>query len=462
MLSVLIVDDDRTTRETLGDYFAGLGYAVRTAATATEGRQAAGMHSPDVAVVDVRLPDANGLTLFETLRADDPELAVVFLTGHADVPTAVRAMRDGAADFLEKPIDLPALDGAVRRAADHARMRRELTLLRARDAEALWQDSAPAGFTPAIAPSLDRLIALAARNDEVPVLIIGETGTGKGFVARRIHEMSRRAPAAFVEINGASLAGALVESELFGHEKGAFTDARQAKRGLLEVAGRGTLFLDEVAELAPEVQPKLLKVIEERTFRRVGGTATLTSDARLLAATHTPLEQAVAAGRFRADLYYRLQVLTIALPPLRDRRPEIAALARTLLPPGATLTEVAASALVAYDWPGNIRELKNALWRATILADGGAILPEHLGLGATRLAVVEREVTRPVMTLADAERVAIDAALAATSGNRTRAASLLGIARSTLNEKLRHGVTSGVPEGPPRPHVSDRIQQRSG
>lgn len=457
MLSLLIVDDDRTIRETLADYFAGLGYAVRTAATATEGRQAAAAHSPDVAVVDLRLPDADGLTLFEALRADDPEVAVVFLTGHGSVPAAVRAMRDGAADFLEKPIDLGALDLAVRRAADHAHMRRELTRLRARDSEALWQDSAPADLTPALAPSLDRLVALAARNDDVPVLIVGETGTGKGFVARRIHELSPRGAAPFVEINGASLAGALVESELFGHEKGAFTDARQTKRGLLEVAGRGTLFLDEVAELAPEVQPKLLKVIEERTFRRVGGTATLTSEARVLVATHTLLEQAVAAGQFRADLYYRLQVLTIALPPLRDRRDQIPTLATTFLPPGATLTEGAAAALVTYDWPGNIRELKNALWRATILADGGAIRPHHLGLGATRLVMADHEVAVPVMTLADAERRAIDAALAATRGNRTRAASLLGIARSTLNEKLRIASLPPLP-----PHPSPRIGQRSG
>lgn len=457
MLSVLVVDDDRTICETLAEYFAERGYVARTASTATEGRQAAAAHSPDVAVVDLRLPDADGLVLFEALRADDPELAVVFLTGHGDVPTAVRAMRDGASDFLEKPIDLTALDMAVRRAADLARMRRELALLRARDSEALWQDSAPADFTPALVPSLDRLVALAARNDDVPVLIVGETGTGKGFIARRIHELSPRSAAPFVEINGASLAGALVESELFGHEKGAFTDARQAKRGLLEVAGRGTLFLDEVAELAPEVQPKLLKVIEERTFRRVGGTATLTSEARVLVATHTLLEQAVAAGQFRADLYYRLQVLTISLPPLRERREQIPSLARTFLPAGATLTEVAAAALVAYDWPGNIRELKNALWRATILADGGTILPEHLGLGATRIVTTDREVALPVMTLANAERRAIDAALASTRGNRTRAATLLGIARSTLNEKLRTAASATLPRAPGTPpHAGQR------
>jgi DNA-binding NtrC family response regulator len=461
MPSVLVVDDDPTTRETLAEFFTGRGYLAHTAASATEGRQSAAAHSPDVAVVDLRLPDANGLTLFEALRADDPELAVVFLTGYADVPSAVRAMRDGAADFLEKPVDLPALEASVRRAADRAAMRRELSILRARDAETLWQDTASPALTPSLAPSLDRLVALAARNDDVPVLIVGETGTGKGFVARRIHELSPRSACPFVEINGASLAGALVESELFGHEKGAFTDARQAKRGLLEVAGRGTLFLDEVAELAPEVQPKLLKAIEERTFRRVGGTATLTSEARLLVATHTPLEQAVAQGRFRPDLYYRLQVLTIALPPLRDRRDQIPALARNFLPSGATLTEVAVAALVDYSWPGNIRELKNALWRAAILADGGAILPEHLGLGARRPGaefVADRPVAVPVMTLADAERRAIDAALTATGGNRTRAAGLLGIARSTLNEKLRAAAQGSAPSdgGPMRARAVGR------
>jgi len=440
-LSLLVVDDDLTTRETLADFFASLGYAARTAATATEGRQAAAAHAPDVVLVDVRLPDASGLTLFEALRADDPDVAVIFLTGHADVPTAVGAMRAGAADFLEKPVDLEALDAAVRRAADHARLTREIAVLRARDTGALWEDLAPpAGLTAVAPPSFERLVELAARNDDAPVLVTGETGTGKGYVVRRIHELSARGNAPFVEINCASLSAHFVESELFGHEKGAFTDAKQAKRGLLEVAGRGSVFLDEIAELAPEVQPKLLKVIEERTFRRLGGTATLTSDARVLVATHVPLADAAQAGRFRADLFYRLQVLTIALPPLRERRPEIPALARSLLPRGATLSDAALARLVDYWWPGNIRELKNALWRATILADGAPIGPEHLGLGAASEAATATPAAgapAPVLTLAAAERRAIDAALVATGGNKARAATLLGIARSTLNEKLR-------------------------
>jgi DNA-binding NtrC family response regulator len=434
MLSVLVVDDDATIRETLVDFFDTLGHVARGAATATEGRRAAAEHSPDVALVDLRLPDADGLRLLEVLRADHPELAVIFLTGHGDVATAVRAMREGAADFLEKPIDLEALDASVRRAAEHARLTREVAVLRAREAGALWVETTDR--TPL--PDLDRLVGLAARNDDAPVLVLGETGTGKGYVARQIHERSPRRAAPYVEINCASLSSHFVESELFGHEKGAFTDAKQAKRGLLEVAGRGTVFLDEVAELAPEVQPKLLKAIEERAFRRLGGTATLTSDARLIVATHVPLAEAVTRGRFRADLYYRLQVLTIALPPLRERRDEIPALAESLLPRGARLSASARAALVTYDWPGNIRELKNALWRASILADGSSIEPTHLGLAQPGSGAAPAPAgAREVVTLAEAERRAVLAALAATGGNKARAAERLGIARSTLLEKLR-------------------------
>ncbi len=442
-LSVLVVDDDATIRETLGDFFADQGHVVRTAESGSEARRVAAAHSPDVALVDLRLPDASGLVLLEALRADHPEVAVIFLTGHADVATAVRAMREGAADFLEKPIALDALDAAVQRAASLGRMRAELSVLRAREADELWIDRAPAQLAPSIAPSLDRLIELAARNDDAPVLVTGETGTGKGYVVRRIHEMSPRRGAPFVEVNCASLSATFFESELFGHEKGAFTDAKQAKRGLLDVAGRGSVFLDEIAELASEVQPKLLKVIEDRTFRRLGGTATLTSEARVIVATHVPLAEAVESRRFRPDLYYRLQVLTIELPPLRARRDEIPILARGLVPRGARLSEAAISAIRTYDWPGNIRELKNALWRASILADGGCIAPEHLALGAPLRPAVPATATvaaaGEVVSLEEAERRAIDAALSHTAGNKVRAAAVLGIARSTLSEKLRRG-----------------------
>jgi two-component system response regulator HydG len=429
MISVLVVDDDRTIRETLADFFDTLGYAARTAATASEGRQAAAAHAPDVVLADLHLPDASGLTLLEALRADDPELGVIMLTGQADVATAVRAMQRGALDFLEKPVDLDALAASVRRAAELVRLRREVSVLRAHRG-----DDGPAGTSlePA-GPSLERLIELAARNDDVPVLVVGETGTGKGYVARRIHDRSPRSAQPFVEVNGASLNATFLDSELFGHERGAFTDAKQAKRGLLEVAGRGTLFLDEVGELAPEVQPKLLKVLEERVFRRLGGTAELTSEARMVAATNQPLGERVREGSFRADLYYRLQVLTLTLPALRDRPEDLDALVAAFLPRGARLSAAAYRAIERYGWPGNVRELKNTLWRAALLAEGAAIEPRHLSLPQLHSG---GPTTGPV-TLAEAEARAIAAALRATEGNKLRAARLLGIARSTLLEKLK-------------------------
>ena len=432
MISVLVVDDDRTIRETLADFFETVGCAARTAATASEGRQAAAAHAPDVVLVDLHLPDASGLTLLEALRADDPELGVIVLTGHGDVATAVRAMQQGALDFLEKPVDLDALRAAVERAAELVRLRREVSVLRS---HAGAGEAREAGSEP----SLERLIDLAARNDDVPVLIVGETGTGKGYVARRIHERSPRSAQPFVEVNGASLNATFLESELFGHERGAFTDARQAKRGLLEVAARGTLFLDEVGELAPEVQPKLLKVLEDRTFRRLGGTAELKSEARVLAATNQPLADRVREGAFRADLYYRLQVLTLALPPLRERQGELARLTALFLPRGARLSAAAQRAIERYAWPGNVRELKNTLWRAALLADGAPIEPRHLSLP---------QLTTPAhtgpLTLAEAEQRAIAAALRATEGNKVHAAQMLGIARSTLLEKLKRMAQADV------------------
>ena len=426
-LSVLIVDDDATVRETLAEFFESLGHTARSVGTAGEGRRAVAEHAPDVALVDLRLPDAQGTQLIEALRADDPELAIIVLTGHADVGTAVRAMRQGAADLLEKPVRLELLRDAVDRAAEAVRMRRELSHLRAHtepDAS-VW---AP--------PSVDRLIDLAARNADVPVLLLGESGTGKGLVARRIHDRSPRGNGAFVAVNCASLTPALFETELFGHERGAFTDARSAKRGLLEVAAGGTLLLDEIGDLAPSAQPKLLTAIEDGIFRRVGGTAQLRSDARIIAATNAPLREAVAAGRFRSDLFYRLQVLTIELAPLRERRNEIASLAHGLLPRGATLSGAALEAMESYDWPGNVRELKNALWRAALLADGRAIAPRDLGL-FTPGGRAPSKVASAAVTLLDAERQAVADALRATGGNRRRAAELLGIARSTLLEKIR-------------------------
>jgi two-component system response regulator HydG len=434
-LSVLVVDDDETVRETLVEFFETFGHTARGAATASSARAMASEHAPDVVVLDLRLPDASGLLLLDALRADDPDVGVIVLSGFADVPTTVGAMQRGAADVLEKPVDLEALVAAVERASERGRMRQELAVLRARDRS---RDAPPDGSPPnaGLPRTFAQLVELAARNPDAPVLLQGETGTGKGYVARQIHDRSARADAPFVEINCASLTSTFFESELFGHERGAFTDARTAKRGLLEVAGDGTVFLDEVAEMPLEVQPKLLKVIEEHTFRRLGGTTSLRSSARLVVATNEPLAEAVEARRFRADLYYRLQVLTILLPPLRERKDDIATLADSLLPRGATLSAAARAALLDYSWPGNIRELRNALWRASILADGAPIAAEHLGIAATPSSAAPNA-TATILTLADAERLAIGAALREADGNRTRAAAMLGLARSTLIEKLK-------------------------
>ena len=426
-LSLLVIDDDDSVRGSLVDFFESLGYTARGAATAARGRQLAAEHAPDVVLLDLRLPDANGLETLDALRADEPDIGIVILTGFADVSTAVRAIHCGATDVLEKPVDLTTLAASVLRAAERGRLRQEVAVLRQRA-----RGDAPERAA-AFAPTLEQLIDLAAKNADAPVLLQGETGTGKGFVARLIHDRSARRRAPFVEINCASLSAAFFESELFGHERGAFTDARQAKRGLLEVSGEGTLFLDEVADMAPDVQPKLLKVIEEGSFRRLGGTTTLHSRSRVIVASHQSLDTAVAERRFRPDLFYRLQVLTIVLPPLRSRRSEIPFLAKSALPGGASLSAAASEALLDYSWPGNIRELKNTLWRAAILADGNAIEPIHLGIRDTDSQLQGQH----QLTLESVERQAIRNALSASGGNRSRAARQLGIARSTLIEKLK-------------------------
>lgn len=426
--TVLVVDDDDTVRETLAEYFGICGMQVLSAATAADARNAVARHLPDVVVLDLRLPDAQGLSLFEQLRTDDPDGAVILLTGHADVRIAVGAMQHGAIDVLEKPVNLETLRDAVMRGVQMVRLQREVAVLRARDAGASAREPA------VLQPSFDKLIELAARNDDAPVLILGETGTGKGFIARRIHDRSRRGSQPFVEINCASLSSTFFESEVFGHERGAFTDARQSKRGLVEVAANGSIFLDEIGEMGLDVQPKLLKVIEEQRFRRLGGTTELRSAARVICATNEPIQTLVAEKRFRADLFYRLQVLTITMPPLRERLDELPELIAQFLPRGATLSSDAEQALAAYSWPGNIRELKNALWRSAILAEGRVITSAALNLP---LSGGSPAVASGDLTLAGAESRAIDAALAVTGGNRAKAAELLGIARSTLHEKLR-------------------------
>jgi DNA-binding NtrC family response regulator len=393
----------------------------------------------------------SGLRFLEILRARDGDATVIMLTGQADVETAVEAMRLGAENFLTKPVELAHLEVASERAFEKAELRRRNRYYAERQSDVGSTDAL--GRT-AVMRDIARQVEILADSDTT-VLLSGETGTGKGVVAHLLHSLSGRASSPFVEINGAGLSPAFLDSEMFGHEKGAFTDAREQKRGLFELAHGGTFFLDEVGDVSPELQPKLLKVLERRRFRRLGGTREIEVDVRLIAATNIDLERAVRAGRFREDLYYRLNVLPLKLPPLRERgREEISDLAvrtlldlrRTLGRGPARLSADALETLVRYRWPGNIREMRNVLERVLLLsADAEEILPAHLPPEITGngngLDGGARPGSEDTLSLQDVERRHIARVLAHLGGNRSRTAKTLGISRATLYEKLgRYGL----------------------
>jgi two-component system response regulator HydG len=439
--SILLIDDDADLLRAVGDYFEKLGYEVYRAATGSDGVATYARERPDVVLLDLFLPDGEGLVFLEGLRRQDA--AVIMLTGHGDVNTAVRAMQLGAENFLAKPVDMTHLAAAVARVGDKVRLTRRHALLRAQQDRA-GDLGEVLGVSPAMR-DIGRQVEMLAQSDRTSVLLTGESGTGKGYVARRIHNLSARRQQAFVDVNCAGLSATFLDSELFGHEKGAFTDARERKMGLLEVADRGTVFLDEIGELALELQPKLLKVLESKSFRRLGGTRELTVDVRLITATNRNLDQAVASGAFREDLYYRLAVMPLHLPPLRERAKEdrlaliqrfFADLATGFPDAPPEMTTEALDRLLAYQWPGNIRELRNVIERSLIMARGAKKLgPEHLpGDLARRLPDPSRGHPVP---LAEIEKRHIERTLRRHGGNRTRAAEELGISRATLINKIK-------------------------
>jgi DNA-binding NtrC family response regulator len=445
--TILLVDDDAEVLRVLGRFFEKKGWAVQRAAEVSGAMELYERDRPDLVLLDIGLPGVSGLRLLEVLRARDADATVIMLTGQADVATAVEAMRLGAENFLTKPVELAHLEVVSERAFEKADLRRRNRFFADRQSDTASTESL--GRTP-LMRELARQVEVLADSDTT-VLLSGETGTGKGFVAHLLHALSPRASNPFVEINGAGLSASFLDSEMFGHEKGAFTDAKEQKRGLLEVAHSGTFFLDEVGDVALELQPKLLKVLERHRFRRLGGTREIEVDVRLIAATNADLGRAVRAGRFREDLYYRLNVLPLRLPPLRERgREEIADLAiRTLLDlrrrlgrGPSRLSADAVDALVRYSWPGNIREMRNVLERVLLLAaDAEEILaahlpPEMLGNGTGAASGAEE-----ALSLQEVERRHIARVLAHHSGNRSRTARTLGISRATLYEKLaRYGL----------------------
>lgn len=443
---ILIVEDDATLRVTLSGFLGRMGFTVEAAEDVAGALALARKQRYGLILLDLRLPDGDGLSLIGSLREIDEEALLVMMTAFPEVRTAVAALKAGAYDYINKPFDLEDLRELIGRALETRSLRREVAWRRAQadtcNLDGLTGDSI--AFRELI--RVTQKIAAAPR---VPVLIHGESGSGKERVARAIHCQSPRAAGPWVTLNCSALPEGLMESELFGHEKGAFTDAKQQKRGLLELADGGTLFLDEIGDLAPTLQPKLLRVLETRSFRRLGGSREIQVDVRFVAATHRNLPEMVKEGRFRQDLYYRLNVGAIDVPPLRARRGDIAALAQHFLREAALAIGLAppelpadsTALLSAYPWPGNVRELRNVLERAVILCDGGRIGPAQLP--AEISGAVLPAPTFPVVsaggtpTLAEVEARHILAVLAQCEGNKTHAAELLGITRLTLRNKLK-------------------------
>jgi DNA-binding NtrC family response regulator len=438
--SVLLIDDDVDVLRAVGDYFDKIGYEVSRATTAEEGFEAFARLRPDVVILDLHLPDLDGLEVLERLRSQGG--SVILLTGQGDIETAVRAMQLGAEHFLTKPVDLNHLAAATARVGEKIRLARQNAMLRVREHEHEGLESL--GVSPAIR-ELGRQIELLAASERSTVLLTGESGTGKGWVARVLHHLSPRTGGPFVEVNCGGLSATFLESELFGHEKGAFTDAKERRQGLFELADRGTIFLDEIGDLAPELQPKLLKVLETKRFRRLGGSREMTVDARLIAATNRDLVGEVRAGRFREDLYYRLSVMPLKLPAVRERSRDdrLALLTRILADLGPQMpgcpsacSAEALDRLLSAPWPGNVREMRNVMERAMILARGaGQIGVEHLPADLRKGGGGEKR--HQPQALAEVERGHIEKTLKFHGGNRTRAALELGISRATLINKIK-------------------------
>jgi len=450
-LRVLVVDDHPASAEGLRDYLKEWGHEARVAGGVAEALGALEGWRPEAVVCDLLMPPGpGGLEMLREVRSRDPWIGFIMLTGHGSIEDAVRATRDGAFDFLTKPVDLDRLRLLLERLAERNEMRSEVARLRHKLATL-----GDAGVVVSRSPAMRRLTELMERvaPSAASVLITGESGSGKDFIAQTLHELSGRAREPFVAVNCPAIPETLLESELFGHERGAFTGALAERAGLFEHAGGGTLFLDEITEMAPGLQAKLLRVLETRRYRRVGGREEKLADLRIVAATNREPEQSVREHRLREDLYYRLNVFHLHVPPLRERREDIAPLAARFIAAYAEqnqrsvegLSNEAMAALERYGWPGNVRELRNAIERAVVLARSSVIeladLPQRV---ARPVVVIEHGHSNRVVALDDIERRAILDALEAFGNNKTHAARALGISLKTLHNKLKRYAT-GVP-----------------
>ncbi len=458
MSGLLVIDDERSVRYSFSRIFAAEGVEVWTAETAAEGLKLLRDHDPDVVVLDLQLPDRPGLDVFSEIHAETPKRPVIIITAHGTTETAIEAMKAGAFDYLLKPLDLDRLTQVLGRAFEAARLMTVPAVLPAED-----RGDRIVGRSPVMQETCKAIGRLAPQ--DVNVLILGESGTGKELVARALYHHGRRSGRPFLAVNCAALPETLLESELFGHEKGAFTGADRRRVGKFEQCNGGTLFLDEIGDMAPALQAKMLRVLQDQRFERVGGAETLQTDVRILAATNQDLAKLVGEGRFRKDLYYRLNAVSIRVPPLRERADDVAELAhfflfrfdRELNLDLRGFAPETLEQLQAYPWPGNVRELQGVVKQAMLNASGHLILPEFLpeqfqDAPQPQAAVqvpdsfdlasfVESRLSGPpgvhAEVLAAVERILFTRVLRQTHGNLTAASELLGLSRPTLRHKLR-------------------------
>jgi two-component system, NtrC family, response regulator AtoC len=445
-IKVLIIDDEKLVRWSLQQKLAKEGYEVESAPTGEEGINLIREDGYDLVLLDLRLPGMDGVQVLQEIRKLEKEVAVIMLTAETAISRAVECVRLGAHNYLCKPFDFEEVRVAVEKAREDLKLRREVTRIR-------WAQRRKFGLENLVGESpqmrqLRELISRVAESDATTVLIEGENGTGKELAARAIHLGSARANQPFMGINCSAIPDALIESELFGHERGAFTDAKTTKKGLFELADGGTVLLDEVGDMKPALQAKLLRVLESREFQRVGGTQSISVDVRVTAATNKNLEEAVANGEFRQDLYYRLKVISLRMPSLREQAKDIPLLAEHYLrqfaeefnKPLKRLSPEAANALQQYTWPGNVRELRNVIERLVILEHAEVVLPEHLPV---ELRLGTRANSRSLIqlppggvALTEVERELVCQAMERAGGNQGHAAELLGIERDALRRRL--------------------------
>ena len=450
---VLIVEDDPATRGGLTELVRAWGFTAEAAADGAEALEKITVFRPSIVVSDLVMPRMSGIELLKALQPEIDNIKVILLTAQGTVDTAVEAVKSGAEDYLTKPLDPNKLQRLLERLAELNQQKRENQALRRQ-----LNDRGRFGRIIGNSPAMRALYQVLEQAAPTPasMLILGESGTGKELVAQTIHQLSPRAHAPFVALNCAAIPDTLLESEIFGHERGAFTGATDRRSGCFELADRGTLFLDEIAEMTPATQVKLLRVLQERKFRRLGGRTEQEVDVRVLAATNIDPVVAIREGRLREDLYYRLNVFTISLPPLRDRRDDLPLLIQAFIDEFnardnrsvRTVSPAAMRQLDQYEWPGNVRELRNVIERATILAKGELIEPAHLPvMGAVAAAAAPSALgltIAPGMTVDEAEQKLIMATLDSSGGNKTRAAEMLGISLKTLHNKLNRFKEEGA------------------